>query len=428
LTAYAAAGPYTFNLQFHRAMDAMVINDVVPETIAVLETLPLSVALLRDDGSLYYANAPARGLATVIHDDLDLGLAKLIANPPWLSSEPPSVGCEDCLNCDGMDGLPLCVVRQWRTCGSTSLLSVTIRPARTTDPDRLDLHPASAKAADVLSSEQHRMLQADKLATVGQLAAGMAHEINNPICYVQSNMGTFRDYINKLFGLLELSDDLLRDTRMSAEERTSAMETRKHAVDFAMIVEDLPALLEESREGVDRIRKIVQNLRDFSRSDATEAFQLFDVHRALTTALDLVRSLSSKHLSFVTHFDALPLVECNPTELSQVFMNILVNATQAVDANGRIEITTRKLDANRVQVDISDNGCGMDEHVLSHIFEPFFTTKGVGSGTGLGLSITFGIVKKHGGDIAVRSAMGKGSLFQITLPVKQPLATIASTD
>jgi len=322
--------------------------------------------------------------------------------------------------------LPLCVVRQWRICGNTSLLSVTIRPARTSDPGQLSLHPTSAGATDALSSEQHRMFQADKLATVGQLAAGMAHEINNPICYVQSNMGAFRDYLNKLFGLLELSDDLLRDTRMTAEERARAMETRKQAVDFAMIVEDLPALLEESREGVDRIRKIVQNLRDFSRSDATEAFQLFDVHRALTTALDLVRSLSGKHLGFATHFDALPLIECNPTELSQVFMNILVNATQAVGADGRIEITTRKLDANRVQVDISDNGCGIDEHVLGHIFEPFFTTKGVGSGTGLGLSITFGIVKKHGGDIAVRSAVAKGSLFQITLPVKQPLATIAS--
>jgi len=410
------------------AMDAMVSNDIVPETIAVLETLPLSVALLRDDGSLYYANAPARSLATVVHDDPDLGLAKLVANPPWLSSnpEPPSEGCEDCLNCYGMDGLPLCVVRQWRICGNTSLLSVTIRPARTSDPGQLSLHPTSAGATDTLSSEQHRMFQADKLATVGQLAAGMAHEINNPICYVQSNMGAFRDYLNKLFGLLELSDDLLRDTRMTAEERARAMETRKQAVDFAMIVEDLPALLEESREGVDRIRKIVQNLRDFSRSDATEAFQLFDVHRALTTALDLVRSLSGKHLGFATHFDALPLIECNPTELSQVFMNILVNATQAVGADGRIEITTRKLDANRVQVDISDNGCGIDEHVLVHIFEPFFTTKGVGSGTGLGLSITFGIVKKHGGDIAVRSAVAKGSLFQITLPVKQPLATIAS--
>ncbi|HVX04013.1 MAG TPA: ATP-binding protein, partial [Rhodanobacteraceae bacterium] len=359
--------------------------------------------------------------------DPELGLARLVANPPWLSSnpDPPSEGCEDCLNCYGMDGLPLCVVRQWRTCGNTSLLSVTIRPARTSDPGQLGLHPTSAGTAGALSSEQHRMLQADKLATVGQLAAGMAHEINNPICYVQSNMGTFRDYVNKLFGLLELSDDLLRDTRMTAEERVRAMETRKHAVDFPMIVEDLPSLLEESREGVDRIRKIVQNLRDFSRSDSTEAFQLFDVHRALTTALELVRSLSGKHLGFVTHFDALPLIECNPTELGQVFMNILVNATQAVGADGRIGITTRKLDANRVQIDISDNGCGIDEHVLGHIFEPFFTTKDVGSGTGLGLSITFGIVKKHGGEIAVRSAVGKGSLFQITLPVKQPVPVIA---
>lgn len=408
----------------------MVINDVFPETVAVLETLPLSVALLRDDGSLYFANAAARGLATVVDDDPDVGLAKLIANPPWLNSnpDPPSEGCEDNLNCDGMDGVPLCVVRQWRACDSTSLLSVTIRPARTGNRDQMGPRSASATPADTLSSERHRMLQADKLATVGQLAAGMAHEINNPICYVQSNMGTFRDYLNKLFGLFELSDDLLRDTRMSAEERSRTMEARKRAVDFDMIVQDLPALLEESREGVDRIRKIVQNLRDFSRTDATEAFQLFDVHRALTTALDLVRSLAGKRLDFVTRFEPLPLIECSPTELGQVFMNILVNATQAVGADGRIEITTRKLDTNRVQVDISDNGCGMDEHVLGHIFEPFFTTKGVGSGTGLGLSITFGIVKKHGGDIAVRSAVGKGSLFQITLPVKQPLAAVVSPD
>src|SRR5690348_5168170 len=130
------------------AMDAMVPNNVVPETIAVLETLPLSVVLLRDDVSVYYANAPARSLATVIHDDLSLGLAKLVANPPWLSSnpDPPSEGCEDCLNCYGMDGLPLCVVRQWRTCGDTSLLSVTIRPARTSGPDRLDA--TSAKTAE----------------------------------------------------------------------------------------------------------------------------------------------------------------------------------------------------------------------------------------------------------------------------------------
>lgn len=408
----------------------MVINNASPETVAVLETLPLSVALLRDDGSLYFANAAARGLASVVDDDASVGLAKLIANPPWLKSnpDPPSEGCEDNLNCSGFDGVPLCVVRQWRVCDSTSLLSVTIRPAHTDSRDQIDRRPASATPANTSSSDRHRMLQADKLATVGQLAAGMAHEINNPVCYVQSNMGTFRDYLNKLFGLFELGDDLLRDTRMSAEERSRAMEMRKQAVDFDMIVQDLPALLEESREGVDRIRRIVQNLRDFSRTDATEAFQLFDVHRAITTALDLVRSLAGKRLNFVTHFDPLPLIECSPTELGQVFMNILVNATQAVGPNGRIEITTRKLGTDQVQVDISDDGCGMDEHVIGHMFEPFFTTKGVGSGTGLGLSITFGIVKKHGGDIAVRSAVGKGSSFLITLPIKQPLTAIISHD
>lgn len=277
-----------------------------------------------------------------------------------------------------------------------------------------------------MPSEQRRMVQADKLATVGQLAAGMAHEINNPICYVQSNMGTFRDYTNKLFGLLELSDDLLRDSRLTAEERWRTMETRKQAIDFALIVQDLPALLEESREGVDRIRKIVQNLRDFSRIDLNDSYQLFDVHRALTTTLEIVRSLGGRHLQFSTHFGSLPLIQCNPTELSQVFMNILVNATQAVDAGGCIEIHTRELDEAHVQIDISDNGCGMDEVVLNHIFEPFFTTKGVGSGTGLGLSITFGIVKKHGGEIVVRSAVGKGSLFQVTLPVKHVDTAILS--
>lgn len=411
-------------------MDAMVINTTAPETAAVLETLPFSVALLREDGSLYFANAAARSLARVLDDDPSVGLAKLTANPPWLSwnPDPPSEGCEDNLNCDGADGVPLCVVRQWRTCDKTTLLSVTIRPASAGNREQTVYGSAPARPVDALPSDRHRMLQADKLATVGQLAAGMAHEINNPICYVQSNMGAFRDYLNKLFGLFELGDDLLRDTRLSAEERTHAMEARKQAVDFDMIVQDLPALLEESREGVDRIRKIVQNLRDFSRTDATEALQLFDVHRAITTALDLVRSLAGKRISFITHFEPLPLIECSPTELGQVFMNILVNATQAVGAAGHIEITTRKIDANRVQVDISDDGCGMDGHVLGHIFEPFFTTKGVGSGTGLGLSITFGIVKKHGGDIAVRSAVGKGSLFQITLPVKPPLTTTTSSD
>lgn len=412
-------------------MSAIVASDITSDAAAVLETLPLSIAVVREDGSLCYANAPARYLALVVHDDPHVGLARLVKNPPWLNSTatPPSEDCEDFLSCDGTDGQPLCVARQWRNCGDTGLLSVTIRPARTDGEDQFARRAPSRKhggAAPLDGPERRGMVQADKLATVGQLAAGMAHEINNPICYVQSNMGTLRDYMNKLLGLLELADDLLRDPRLTAEERQTAMEVRKRSIDFPMMVQDLPELLEESREGVERIRKIVQNLRDFSRTDSTEAYQLFDVHRALTTTLEIVRSLGGKHLDFVTQFQPLPLIECNPTQLSQVFMNILVNATQAVGVDGCIEVRTRAPEKDRVQIEISDNGCGMDEHVLSHIFEPFYTTKGVSSGTGLGLSITFGLVKKHGGDITVRSAVGKGSLFQITLPVKHPLATAVS--
>ncbi len=406
-------------------MSAVISKDVETETAAVLETLPLAIALLREDGSLCYANAPARHLSTVVNDDPRLGLVKLTGSPPPLDIGVPSAyqGCEDRLDCDGTDGLPLSVMRQWRYCGETGLFSVTIRPASRKAGNASTARQEQARPGHASSSERQGMLQADRLATVGQLAAGMAHEINNPICYVQSNMGTFRDYLNKLFGLLELGDDLLRDASLTTDERLRAMEARKQAIDFPMIVEDLPALLEESREGIDRIRQIVQNLRDFSRTDPTEAFQLFDVHRVLNTTLAIVQRLGGKHVAFSVEFEALPLIECNPTELSQVFLNILVNASQAVGSDGRIEVRTRALGNTQVQVDISDNGCGMDENVLAHIFEPFFTTKGVGSGTGLGLSISFGIVQKHGGHIVARSESGKGSLFQITLPVKQSQST-----
>jgi len=188
----------------------------------------------------------------------------------------------------------------------------------------------------------------------------------------------------------------------------------------------LPAFLPEG-EGVERIRQIVQNLRDFSRVDTTQGFRLFDVHRAIETTLGIVRSLTGSAVRFATYFDELPLVECNPTELNQVLMNILVNATQAVDQNGSVEIHTGR-GPHHVWIEIKDDGCGIEEHVLPRIFEPFFTTKDVGRGTGLGLSISYGIVRKHGGDITVRSRIGAGTVFLITLPVKQAGATQDSSE
>lgn len=403
-------------------MNAMLREDVTPEALAVLETLPLAIAVLHPDGSLCYANTPARRLATVVHSVPEIGLARLTAVPSAYGSAQAGHDrdCVDRLECDGENGNPLTVVRQWRACGDTGLQSVTLRPAQRANQGDFASDQATAAASSVGA---HSMLHADRLATVGQLAAGMAHEINNPICYVQSNLGAFRDYANKLFGLLELADELLRDTHLGTVERQRAFDTRKQAVDYTGIVQDLPALLEESTEGVERIRHIVQSLRDFSRDDAGGAFQLYDVRRTLDSTLDIVRSLSGRCLQCSTHYEPLPLIECNPTQLNQLCLNILVNASQAIDADGHIEIHARATDKTRVQIEISDDGCGMDEHTLSHVFEPFFTTKGVGKGTGLGLSIGYSIVKKHAGDIVVQSAPGRGTTFTITLPVKHPQPT-----
>lgn len=399
-------------------MNVMVREVLTMDAEAILETLPLSIAVLHADGTLAYANAPARRLATVVHSDPALGLARLIASPPAC---PEGDGCSQCdcednLICDDESGHPLAVVRQWRNCGGSGLHSVTIRPAQG-DGAGAPAGTAAPRTATTNDAEALSLIHTEKLATVGQLAAGMAHEINNPICYVQSNLGTFRDYANKLFGLLELGDELLRETQTTGEERRQVLETRKRAIDYDAILQDLPALLEESCEGVERIRHIVQNLRDFSRNDPGEAFQLYDVRRTLDSTIEIVRSLSGRFLKCSTSFDPLPLVECNPTQLNQLFMNLLVNATHAISADGHIEVRARAIGKTAVEVEISDDGCGMDEQVLSHIFEPFFTTKAVGKGTGLGLSIGYSIVKKHGGDIAVRSAPGRGTTFTITLPV-----------
>ena len=394
---------------------------VLPDAASVLETLPLSVVLLNRDGSLCHANASARRLAAVVHRDPQHGLAQLTARAPTLRDGAAANDCEDCFECMDESGHTLNVVRQWRACGNSGLRSVTIRPARTQADDLPPSEPARYAPVEDRTrslSEQQHLIHADKLATVGQLAAGMAHEINNPVCYVQSNLGTFRDYLNKLFGLFELCDQLLRDDSMSANQRLQMFEARKRATNFALVVADLPALLEESREGVERIRQIVQNLRDFSRTDPTETFRLFDVHRAIDTTLEIVRSLSSRGIRFTTYFEHLPLIECNPTELNQVLMNILVNATQAVTDDGAIEIHTGG-DQQWVWIEVTDNGCGVDAHTVTRIFEPFFTTKEVGRGTGLGLSISYGIIRKHGGDIDVRSQPGEGTTFRITLPVKQ---------
>jgi two-component system NtrC family sensor kinase len=397
-----------------------VAEEVGFDPLAVLETLPVSVVVVAA-GTVCFANASARQLAVVLSADEAEGLRLLTDQAPDLGVIAPGEnglnGCQDRIVCGEPTG-GLHVIRQWRVSADRpDVFNVTIRPARSGESPSDE---ASARPEDQLV-EQQNLLHAEKLATVGQLAAGMAHEINNPVCYVQSNLGSLREYLNELFSLIESLEGVMHDERLSVAERIALIEEHKRRCEYTLIATDLPMLLEECLEGVERIRNIVQNLRDFSRVDTAEGFRLFDVHRAIDTTLGIVRTLVGGSTCFSTDFENLPLIECNPTELNQVLMNILVNATQAVDRDGLIEIRTGQGDG-RVWIEIRDNGCGIDEAVMRRIFEPFYTTKEVGKGTGLGLSISHGIVRKHGGEITVRSRPDQGTTFRITLPLRQPVS------
>jgi two-component system NtrC family sensor kinase len=271
---------------------------------------------------------------------------------------------------------------------------------------------------------QRQLLQADRMASIGQLAAGVAHEINNPIGYIQSNLGTLREYVSSLLRLIEAQDGALHRLRMEQPELTRQIEEIREQIDFDFLAKDLPTLLSESQEGIARVRKIIQDLRDFSRAGHAEAWTFADLHAGLDSTINIVWNDLKYKVELLKRYGEIPLVECLPSQLNQVFLNILVNAGHAIEQRGQITVSTHA-DGERVFIEISDTGKGIAEQHLARVFEPFFTTKPIGKGTGLGLSISYGIIKKHGGEIDVRSEVGVGTTFLIKLPVRQPPGTTA---
>ena len=269
-----------------------------------------------------------------------------------------------------------------------------------------------------LEEVQRQLLQADRLSTIGQLAAGVAHEINNPIGYVQSNLVTLSDYLSNLFRLLSVQDSALRQLRTAQPDLLAQIEQVREEIDFDFLAKDLPTLLAESQEGISRVRKIIQDLREFSRAGHTEAWTLADLHAGLDSTINIVWNELKYKVELVKHYGDIPPIECLPYQLNQVFMNILVNAGHAIEERGQITIETHA-SGDYVYVEISDTGKGIAPEHLGRVFEPFFTTKPVGKGTGLGLSISYGIVRKHSGEIDVRSEVGEGTMFIVKLPVRQ---------
>ncbi len=278
-----------------------------------------------------------------------------------------------------------------------------------------------------LHDAQDQLLQSDKLASIGQLAAGVAHEINNPIGYIHSNLGTLSEYIASLFRLNEAYEAALRELRTQRPKRWSEIEELKQSIDYQFLMTDLPQLLSESREGIDRVRKIVEDLRDFSRAGFSEKWAMADLHKGLDSTLNIVWNDLKYKCEVHKQYGEIPPIECLPSQLNQVFLNILVNAGHSIEERGTITITTGYSE-NGVFVDIADSGKGIAAENLGRIFDPFFTTKPVGQGTGLGLSLSYSIVRKHGGRIDVNSEPGKGTSFRIHLPMKQPQNRATETD
>jgi len=257
------------------------------------------------------------------------------------------------------------------------------------------------------------LLHQDKMSSIGQLAAGVAHEINNPMAFIASNLVTLKGYVESLSQFHRLFQGLLEKNGTVQELLVLEEATRK--LDIAFILEDISPLIAESSEGAGRVKQIVHDLKGFARTDENN-FELADLNDCVRSTVNIVRN----EIKYVADLDLqlgdIPLISCSSNQLSQVIINLLVNAAHSISSHGSITVITRQVD-DTVVLSVRDTGTGMTEEVRKRIFEPFFTTKEVGKGTGLGLSISYSIIQKHGGEISVESEPGRGTIFSVTLPI-----------
>lgn len=289
----------------------------------------------------------------------------------------------------------------------------------------IDRDVTQRKRAEEERRQMHaQVIRSEKMASVGQLAAGVAHEINNPVGFVNSNLNTLAEYIGNFTVLFcmyfSMASDLEAGRMDDALAHWRKITDYQKNINIAFIIEDIVLLLEETKDGMARIKNIVSGLKEFSHA-GDEKMEPYDIHQCLENAVRLSWHEIKYKAVVETDFGRIPFVECRPQQLTQVFLNIIINAVQAMPEKGTVWIRTCSKDDYAV-VEIQDNGTGMAEDVMKRIFDPFFTTKEVGKGTGLGLSIAYGIVKEHKGDIEVRSKAGQGTTFTLRLPVANAAA------
>jgi len=276
-----------------------------------------------------------------------------------------------------------------------------------------------------LDEVHNQLAQSEKMASIGQLAAGVAHEINNPVGYVNSNVASLQGYLEGLFRLIDAYESA--ETVLAGDPLALAdVQGIKKELNLDFLRQDVGSLMDECREGLSRVKEIVLDLKDFAHSGTGE-FESADLHKGLESTLNIVHNELKYKAEVVREYGELPPVECAPGQLNQVFMNLLVNAAHAIEEKGTITVRTGS-DGYEVWVEVADTGTGIPQENRARLFDPFFTTKPVGQGTGLGLSLAYGIVSRHGGRIDVDSEVGKGSTFRVTVPVRRAPQDAPSAD
>lgn len=276
---------------------------------------------------------------------------------------------------------------------------------------------ALTEANEAIKAAQAQLLQSEKMASVGQLAAGVAHEINNPVGFINSNLTTLNDYIACYQKLLGLYGNFVRTSDPDARAALLAqIESLEAQEDIAFVNQDIQSLLDDSIEGASRVREIVQGMKNFSHADSEER-DWVDINECVTSALKVATNEIKYKCEVIESLDDIPLVHCNAGQMGQVVLNLVINASHAIEEHGRITISTLAL-SDGIELVVEDTGCGIDAENIEKLFEPFFTTKPVGQGTGLGLAIVYGIVTDHGGQIEVDSELGRGTRFTVSLPLE----------
>jgi len=277
-----------------------------------------------------------------------------------------------------------------------------------------------------IQEAQGQLVHSEKLAALGTLAAGMAHEINNPLAFVTNNLAVLGRDLALLLDLVQRYERAWPAFQQADPEAAEAISRAREQSDLPYLVENLPRVIASTGRGLGRVAQIVKNLRGFAQLDRAEVGEI-DIHESIDQGLGLLGDfLSRLRIEVVRDFALLPPIECAPAHLNQVFLNLLMNAMQAIEAAGRPDgrITIRTAiaiaDDGPVLVEIDDNGSGIPPEVLPRIFDPFFTTRAIGQGSGLGLSLGHGIVADHGGSIEVESTVGVGTTFRVRLPTRRP--------